>query len=58
MAFKKNREWIRFKLNDGQEIKLLIRDHPSGNNKLGKIVIDCPENIKIDRKEDDSMGNF
>lgn len=56
-TIKKEKEWIRFNLPNGQKIKVLVKDHDSGNNLLATTVIDCPREIKIDRTQDENFGN-
>lgn len=49
---RKNTEWIVFNLENGEKIKILVKDHKTNNKTHNKIVIECPKNIKVDRKEE------
>lgn len=57
LTVKKNRDWIKFDLGNGEEIKILVKHHKSENNNLNRIIIKCPRRINIDREENDNMGN-
>lgn len=56
VTVKKNLEWTKCVLPNGESLRFLIRDAKCGNPKLSKVVIDCPRNINIIR-EIDGNGN-
>ena len=56
-SVRKNTQWVKFKLPDTREIKILIRDDATGDKRKSKLVIDCPIETKIESEFDDVDGN-
>lgn len=56
-SVKKEIQWIEFKMPDDREIRVLIRDDGSGNNKRVKAIIDCPADIKINFAYDEPVDD-
>lgn len=55
-SIRKDHQWIKFILPDAREIKILVRDDQYSKKK-SKVVIDCPEETKIDFEDNDNIGN-
>ena len=56
-AVRKDQEWVVFTFADGQEFKIMFKDHVSGNSKLVSAVIKCPKDIRIRKEANDEIGN-
>lgn len=54
----KDREWIDFELANGEVCSILLRDAKCGNKKRVKTIIQCSKDIKINRRENEEMGNI
>lgn len=56
-CLQKKKEWLRVNLPDGQSFKFLVKDHVSGNPGLCSVVIKCPKSLRIEREENENIGN-
>ena len=57
-AVRKEKEWLVLALPDGREIRILTKDHVSGNNRLVGLVIKAPKDIKIITEDNENYGNI
>ena len=49
MTVRKEEEMVVLILPDKREVKIIVKDHPSGNKNRSKVLVNCPRDVRIYR---------